>query len=262
MGLGPSPKGWKPSSSSECPRVAQVGARALAEGLETLPASTSIRCPNAAIGSHRLTSKGGDSNQPEIPASFAALACEGAYRLEIAPTPLGWFESLPSHSEERLPEREPFFVLRLGEGDRDGDWERGAGVRGGLPVFEARGLSKGIPYIHSTSIRAVVADGTATGCGLVRPIQRGVVAGHVILLPRVGVPQPDLVRPIYLARKTQLSDCVVAIKLSSRHRAETTAKRIRENWSSLIALYRGTGARYVTVARLGDWLARRITAEC
>lgn len=128
-------------------------------------------------------------------------------------------------------------------------------IRGGLPVFQAQLDEDGYPYIHSIDIKILIQDISSVNLiHRVAPIQRGHVTGHVILLPRVGLPQLALVKPITLMREIQLSDCVLAIRSVTAKGVADIAKRIHDHWSEFVDLYRGTGARYITLQRLNSWL--------
>lgn len=128
-------------------------------------------------------------------------------------------------------------------------------VRGGLPLFEARFQRSGIPLVHSTDIGNVVKFRSMAGCDSVGAIQRGVVSGAVILIPRVGVPAHDSLAAVYLRSRVQLSDCVIALKLRSMRAAGQLSVALRTQWPQFAALYRGTGARYITMRRLIRWLS-------
>lgn len=127
-------------------------------------------------------------------------------------------------------------------------------VRGGLPVFEAEWAHSGLPYVHSTDIAGVLSGGLAN-CEHVRPIERGHVAGVVILIPRVGLPARTLFKPVYLRSTVQLSDCVFALRFPNTDAATAFSDRVHRRWHTFAGLYRGTGARYVTKRRLEAWLA-------
>ncbi|NVJ20366.1 hypothetical protein HUW62_03910 [Myxococcus sp. AM011] len=121
-------------------------------------------------------------------------------------------------------------------------------TRGGLPLHEAQYSRGGIPLIHSTDISLL-------GLGRlpkrnVRPIRRGQVTGIVVLLPRVGLPTDSAIRVHCLSRNAQLSDCVIALAFSSKQAASTLVRALRTDHKILQRLYRGTGARYVTISRL------------
>ena len=88
-----------------------------------------------------------------------------------------------------------------------------------------------------------------------KSIARGIVAGSVILIPRVGVPLFESLQPVYLRSTVQLSDCVIALRFHSMKVAISFSTAMTRRWGELVRLYRGTGARYITVARLQGWLA-------
>lgn len=129
-------------------------------------------------------------------------------------------------------------------------------VRGGLPVHEISISSKGLPYLHSTDIKGVIQNlDSPLKPKLVKKISRGVVKpGWALVIPRVGLPIKDLLKPHYFKGDTQLSDCVICMSTNNKETCDATAKRIRLYWESFLELYRGTGARFVTVKRLSEWL--------
>lgn len=128
-------------------------------------------------------------------------------------------------------------------------------IRGGLPMFELVPCPSGIPLVHSTDIAKVMTDRTSAACRTVRRINRGVVSGAVILLPRVGVPKRSLVFPVYLRSRVQLSDCVIAMKFPTMAAAREFMTVLEVRWQQFSGLYRGTGARYITISRLSTWLS-------
>lgn len=127
-------------------------------------------------------------------------------------------------------------------------------TRGGLPIFEARRSRNGIPLVHSTSIVRLVETGSTDHCTSVKPIARGVVSGVLLLLPRVGVPLREYVRVVRVTSPVQLSDCVFSLRFSSMRKASLFRACILECWDDLVSRYRGTGARYISVARMNDWV--------
>jgi hypothetical protein len=128
-------------------------------------------------------------------------------------------------------------------------------VRGGLPVFESHTSRAGLPYLHTTDLRDVMEKRSADDCRRVKPIARGVVSGAVILLPRVGLPAKELVSPVHLRSRVQLSDCVFALAFDEMRGARSFAEALHAKWAGVVSLYRGTGARYVTKRRLEGWLS-------
>ncbi len=130
-------------------------------------------------------------------------------------------------------------------------------TRGALPHFQRSGVTglDSVPYIHSTNIRDVLLM-EMQRLEMTEMHRKGRVSGVVILLPRVGVPSKELIHPVYLRSSVQLSDCVIALHFKSLKLGRLSAERIRLEYDSLISEYRGTGARYITMNRLYDWLKR------
>lgn len=127
-------------------------------------------------------------------------------------------------------------------------------VRGGLPLFEAKASRRGVRYLHSTELREIAQGAELTILRRVRPIARGIVSGHVMLLPRVGIPHAESLKALRLRERVQLSDCVLALCFESRAVAFKWERFLARRRTQLLALYRGTGARYTTVRRLQEWL--------
>jgi hypothetical protein len=127
-------------------------------------------------------------------------------------------------------------------------------VRGGLPCFEAVSMRQGVPFVHSTDIKDLVRGEGRESLRTVRPFTRGIVNGHMILLPRVGVPNKANIGAWFTEDDVQLSDCVIALQYRSERIAHAAAVNLRRDYEALASLYRGTGARYVTVVRLSEWL--------
>lgn len=127
-------------------------------------------------------------------------------------------------------------------------------VRGALPVHNMKESLTGVPFVHSTDLRAIGHCGHARDCVRTTSLAKGRVSGWAVLLPRVGVPSMAQVNAVRFPRAVQLSDCVVAISCKTRGDALMVALRIRRRFQSFTGLYRGTGARYVTLRRLTEWL--------
>ena len=129
-------------------------------------------------------------------------------------------------------------------------------LRGALPVHSAVYAPSGTHFLHSTDIRSTVQSGDVTQLTRTERTAKGLVRGWVILIPRVGVPDPEFVREIFLPFDIQLSDCVIALCCATETAAKKLSKRLLGNWDEFYSLYKGTGARYLTVAHLNAWLSR------
>lgn len=131
-------------------------------------------------------------------------------------------------------------------------------VRGGVPTYQAEYIRRGgMPYIHTTDFRPLIERKlTQPKLSQVRPLERGHVSGHVVLLPRVGMPQRDLIRALYIPLETQLSDCVIAIQSKNGVLARKLATAMRTNFGELTAIYHGTGARFTTREKVETLMGR------
>lgn len=123
-------------------------------------------------------------------------------------------------------------------------------VRGGVPMHDVQEVRDGgVPLLHTTDLLRRNAR------KVVRPLSRGVIAGHALLLPRVGLPHYRHLEPVELAEH-QLSDCVVALLCESGTVALDLSARLRESFTELSACWGGTGAQYTTLGKLRDYLCR------
>ncbi len=127
-------------------------------------------------------------------------------------------------------------------------------VRGGLPVFQLAESIDGYPLVHTTDLARLVETSDLDGLRRVRPIGRGTVSSAAILVPRVGCPIPEQTRAVNLAEPIQLSDCVVALTFTSFRKAHAYEEFLHQRWPAFLRLYHGTGARYVTIQRLREFV--------
>lgn len=128
-------------------------------------------------------------------------------------------------------------------------------VRGSLPVHLSVSDPSGVPFIHSTDLKNIAVAGKFEGLSKTRNVAKGRTKGWVVLVPRVGLPDCQAVKAIKLDCTVQLSDCVIALEFSTKAVAIKAEKRIHSRWPEFKGLYRGTGARYITMARLNLWLS-------
>lgn len=127
-------------------------------------------------------------------------------------------------------------------------------LRGSLPVHLNVSDSSGVPFVHSTDLKYIAAAGKIEGLSKTGNVAKGRTKGWVILVPRVGLPDFQAVKAVKLEQTVQLSDCVIALEFSTKAGATKAEKRIHSRWAEFKGLYRGTGARYITMARLSLWL--------
>lgn len=128
-------------------------------------------------------------------------------------------------------------------------------IRGNLPCFRALKCSTGRPFVHSTDIGSVVAVGPAkAGLTRIGPGTGSTITGASLLLPRVGLPKINNIDAVFFRETVQLSDCVLGLRFANMCEAKEAAERLRLHWFDLLALYKGTGARYITVDRLNGFV--------
>jgi hypothetical protein len=123
-------------------------------------------------------------------------------------------------------------------------------VRGALPVHLAKAGKKGRLYVHTTNIRRLIKPVRGERVARTLVSAKGRIRGWAILLPRVGVPCADTIKPVFMARTVQLSDCVIGLTCATENDAKLVASRISERMKLFLWAYRGTGARYITLTRL------------
>lgn len=128
-------------------------------------------------------------------------------------------------------------------------------VRGSLQMHDRYrfGSPDGIPLVHSTHLKggALQIDQREAVC-----IDRSLLVGPAVLLPRVGTPSPQKLCVLPAGVEVALSDCVIGVKFTS----DGDAKRVRTaltngHWSAFAGAYSGSCARFITVDRLMRSLA-------
>jgi hypothetical protein len=127
-------------------------------------------------------------------------------------------------------------------------------VRGSLQMHTFTRMKSGTRVIHSTTLKLIAINGISAATDKTTIAVKGRISGWMLLLPRVGTPREEAFHIFYSKDELQLSDCVIGMQFSTKLNAQNAEYRIRTNWISLVDLYRGTGARYVTVDRLLAWL--------
>lgn len=130
-------------------------------------------------------------------------------------------------------------------------------IRGSLPVHSAKKDERGVPYVHSTDIANPRVKPQSSSRMRVKSNNKGAVRGWAVLLPRVGVPKIESIVVRDVRDTVHLSDCVIALRTTSRDRAYVVRNLLRRYWGTFVDIYRGTGARYTTVTKLKAWLETR-----
>lgn len=107
---------------------------------------------------------------------------------------------------------------------------------------------KAIPLVHTTNIQ----QGKLVNLRRIIPGIQLTIDGYGVVIPRVCNPNPNKVALLDGKRTYALSDCVIVLRTASQEDAEQVRTSILENWQDFVALYKGTGAQYTTVARVNE----------
>jgi hypothetical protein len=130
-------------------------------------------------------------------------------------------------------------------------------VRGTLQMFRA--TPGRVPLLHTTDLRlqalAPCASRHVLAARRVTPMAGGRVRGYFALVPRVGL-VATAYRPRLLFSRTdvQLSDCLLGMCFHSAADGEVFVSELCAAWGSFREACRGTGAPYITVNRLREWI--------
>jgi len=124
-------------------------------------------------------------------------------------------------------------------------------VRGCMSMHRTGIDRSDVPVLHTTDMVS----------NRVRPVGRFAPKGRLLerklhlLLPRVGKPMREKLC-LYQPTRMALSDCILGLVGRTTGVTEAVKSTISRNWDHFAALYRGTGARYISVLQLGRFLAQ------
>ncbi len=106
-----------------------------------------------------------------------------------------------------------------------------------------------VPFLHSTDLRGgQVTSSRQTSLETARRVE-----SPSVLIPRVGKPSVHKVAVLHDV-PAELSDCVIALECHSLRAAEELAAQIRCSWGSLASLYSGSGAPFLRVSDLQQFI--------
>lgn len=149
----------------------------------------------------------------------------------------------------RRPQRLRRFVVSIEVKESPSYLQRGAfNVQRAKEVINDE---RGICYVHTTNLqegRVLNAKRKAFSPKLKS------VYGPAVLLPRVGIPTADKIVRIGSNEHFVLSDCVIAIRCKSEKGSKKLQEKIVLALQYLQGLYWGTGAKFITMHRLGVFI--------
>lgn len=123
-------------------------------------------------------------------------------------------------------------------------------IRGKLSMFKVNKMDNGFQLIHTTLMKNnIIIDGN------IRTMHsESTVQGPAVLIPRVGNPNSGKICVINEGNTYVLSDCVIGLKTNSINDAKQLMGMIIDDWDNFKKLYKGTGAKYITMERIRHYL--------
>jgi len=122
--------------------------------------------------------------------------------------------------------------------------------RGKVSMYTVQNTNEGEFIVHTTNLK----NNKIKNLSIRVQNKLSEVKGPAVLIPRVGNPNPKKICVISQDTTYILSDCVLAILTITIKDAYEIKSILLENWTCLNELYKGTGARYITIERLSDFL--------
>lgn len=107
-----------------------------------------------------------------------------------------------------------------------------------------------VSLVHSTNIR----DNKIVGLKYKVEDNISHINGPALLIHRVGQPNLKKICIISFKEAYALSDCVIGIKTRTIKECQQLKKMITDHWHDFSNLYKGTGAKYITIERLKYFL--------
>lgn len=122
--------------------------------------------------------------------------------------------------------------------------------RGKISVHDAKHNLNGLTFIHSTNLK----NNSLENLSVKVETNTSIISGPAILLPRVGKPSSHKICLISGNSKYALSDCILAIQHTNYSEVKEMYNKLIENFDILKEQYKGTGAKFITVERLDQFL--------
>jgi hypothetical protein len=138
---------------------------------------------------------------------------------------------------------------------------KSASLRVGPNVFIRRGsiqmhnvpddtAANCVPLVHSTELQ----DGDVRLDARMVRSNRSLISGPAVIIPRVGRPSRQKICIMSTKQRVALSDCVIALKFQNIRQAKDAKSLLLDRWRKFSECYTGTGAPYITVDRLSEFV--------
>lgn len=103
----------------------------------------------------------------------------------------------------------------------------------------------GIQLIHTTSLQQnMIVEDLHVSSEVLR------VKGPGVLIPRVGLPRKDKICIMPSCKMCAISDCIILLRTKTASESKQLKLLILNDWNNFCALYKGTGAKYITIERV------------
>lgn len=84
------------------------------------------------------------------------------------------------------------------------------------------------------------------------------VKGPGVLIPRVGLPRKDKICLMPSNKKCAISDCIILLKTRTASESKELKRLIMNDWENFSSLYKGTGAKYITIERVKKYFGMSV----
>jgi tRNA1(Val) A37 N6-methylase TrmN6 len=106
------------------------------------------------------------------------------------------------------------------------------------------------PLVHTTNL----LNNSISNISIYLSTNYSSVTGPAVLIPRVTNPKMEKICILTTNRKICISDCIIALETESLRDSKAIVILIKKNWKKFSELYKGTGARYTTLAKIRKFL--------
>lgn len=118
-------------------------------------------------------------------------------------------------------------------------------VRGTKNMHYMAQRSGGAQLIHTTSLQKnKIVEDLHVSSEVLR------VKGPGVLIPRVGLPRNDKICLMPSSKKCAISDCIILLRTKTASESRQLWLMIMNDWNNFCTLYKGTGAKYITIERV------------
>lgn len=117
--------------------------------------------------------------------------------------------------------------------------------------------SDGLPLVHTSNLRNGIIDYKNN----LLVLNNESIQGPAILIPRVGNFSEDKICFLSSKEEIIISDCLFAIRCENNSDAFKIKKLILDNWDDFKKNYSGTGALYITLKNLEEFIGRILNTE-